>query len=536
MTTLDTPLALDPLPTKHAPAERNSLAELKRLARLIRGDQRLLTLIEGYPEICLILDEHRQIVTCNRWAMSLMGKSNLEAMIGERPGEAVRCTHATDTTGGCGTTEACRQCGAVNAILECQATGNPSRGECRITTNLEGPLGCLDLEAMVSPLQLDGVRLFIFAARDISDAKRRVVLERIFFHDVLNLAAAMIGEAEAWIPTADDLTTASMGRMGRLAKQTVEQIRAQRDLLYAERGELQPEWVPTCVRGILEELRDTFAFHPAARGRTLVIQEPDDAACALRTDPMLLRRVLVNLVKNALEAIEPGETVTLSCTGNSCDRITFAVHNPGVMPEQVQSQMFQRSFSTKSGIGRGIGSYSVKLLTTAHLRGQVGFSSNQREGTRFEVTLPAGDAAEMPASRESCEAESRARLDALRILLVEDGEDNRRLVMHHLQSVGAQVITAENGREALAAINANLAPGTTIDAILMDADMPVMDGFEATRQLRAAGYSRPIIALTAYDGRTARELEKAGCDHCLAKPVDRRQLIRTIRQLVAAPA
>ena len=97
--------------------------------------------------------------------------------------------------------------------------------------------------------------------------------------------------------------------------------------------------------------------------------------------------MLGNLVKNALEAVPQGAQVTLSAH-SSPEGVTFRVHNPGVMPAEVQRQVFQRSFSTKADSGRGIGTYSVRLLTERYLGGRVGFVSEEPHGTTFHVTLP----------------------------------------------------------------------------------------------------------------------------------------------------
>lgn len=98
-------------------------------------------------------------------------------------------------------------------------------------------------------------------------------------------------------------------------------------------------------------------------------------------------RILGNMLKNGLEAILPGQAVTIDCFGQG-DEVVFAVHNPGVIPEEVQLQMFQRSFSTKEDTGRGIGTYSMKLLGEGYLGGRVEFVSRLPEGTTFTLSLP----------------------------------------------------------------------------------------------------------------------------------------------------
>ena len=106
----------------------------------------------------------------------------------------------------------------------------------------------------------------------------------------------------------------------------------------------------------------------------------------LRSDVVLLRRILGNLIKNALEASREGQTVSIAFLNNPRPR--FSIHNEAVMSDAVRAQVFQRSFTTKDGSGRGLGCYSVKLLTEAYLGGQVRFASTAEAGTTFTVLLP----------------------------------------------------------------------------------------------------------------------------------------------------
>jgi sensor histidine kinase regulating citrate/malate metabolism len=109
--------------------------------------------------------------------------------------------------------------------------------------------------------------------------------------------------------------------------------------------------------------------------------------CTITTDKRLLRRVLGNMLKNALEASSPGQVVSLEFTSQGETLVT--VHNESAMPEEVKLQVFQRSFSTKGGKGRGIGTYSMKLLAERYLHATVGFNSSSAEGTAFWIRLPA---------------------------------------------------------------------------------------------------------------------------------------------------
>jgi signal transduction histidine kinase len=160
-------------------------------------------------------------------------------------------------------------------------------------------------------------------------------------------------------------------------------------LAAAERGELAVHETVLDAREILKSVCELYANHALARAKAVVVTEIS-GPYLIATDKLLLKRVLRNLVKNGLEASAKGQEVSLGFQNNGAP--VFRVHNEVVMAEAVRLQVFRRSFSTKSALGRGIGTYSAKLITERYLGGSLSFTSSEEQGTTFAVTLPARNA------------------------------------------------------------------------------------------------------------------------------------------------
>jgi hypothetical protein len=382
--------------TFFAPAGRDAHDELARKYRVFQQAPLLQQAMDAIPDIVLILNERRQIVSANQSLLSLMN-CEMSDVLGKRPGELVGCRNAGSGPDGCGTAKQCMTCGAVEAILGSGESDRSVARECRIA--LQHPVGgALDFRVHATAMVVGGERLTVCVLKDISDQKRLGVLARVFFHDVINTAGGIIGFTEsvrAGLPQ-DSPQNQELAELEELAEQLLEEIESQRDLTYAEAGELEPDFQPVAAEPFLMRIKALYSRHPVALGKQLVVHEPWKGT--ITTDKRLLGRVLGNMIKNALEATDSGGTVTVRCVDLGA-QVAFRVHNTKVMPEAVQMQVFQRSFSTKRGAGRGIGTHSMKLFGERYLAGEVSFTSREPEGTTFSLVLP---------KRETAAGESRS--------------------------------------------------------------------------------------------------------------------------------
>ncbi|WP_321375517.1 ATP-binding protein [uncultured Draconibacterium sp.] len=368
--------------TSYAPAIRYTNGQLESQFKTILDNKQLVNFVESISQMVLILNKHRQVVYANKSYKDFCRQLNHDPLIGKRPGETFNCANAFKSVAGCGTSNACKSCGAVNAILESHK-GKRSTKECQILTTDND---ALDIEVTASPLDLDGEKLTIFSVNDISAEKRRKSLERVFIHDILNSAGAISGLSSILteIDDAEQLKDIAQ-TIEDASKNLIEEIQTQRELSAAERGELQLHIKELNSEEVLSELQRTYAKHELNAGKPIHIST-ESANCTINTDIVLLRRILGNMIKNAIEMNVPHDTITLMCKVRQ-NLIEFSVHNNSVVPEEVKDQLFKRFYSTK-GQGRGLGTYSMKLLGEKYLNGKVSFTSSEERGTTFYIQLP----------------------------------------------------------------------------------------------------------------------------------------------------
>jgi PAS domain-containing protein len=366
----------------HALEERAPQEVIEQQASLVRDTGSLNALLDADPSIVLVLNQYRQVVYANQALARFLKLDELGCVFGLRPGEVLNCVNSDLNPGGCGNSEFCKTCGALNAILSSQE-GNFDIQECRITRKETGD--ALDLRVWATPHSITGEHFTIFAVQDVSHEKRRSMLERIFFHDVLNTAgnlrnfAVLLKNArpEELPEFADDIL--------RMSEGLIDVIQTQREITQAENGDLEVKPELCRPAELVEEMAALYRKQEPVTG-IRVATEVSGAVMEFITDPVLLRRILLNIVKNAVEASRPGDTVTVDCSREG-ERVVFRVHNPAVMPELVRLQVFQRSFSTK-GAGRGLGTYGARLLGERYLGGTVSFTSEPGKGTLFSIGLP----------------------------------------------------------------------------------------------------------------------------------------------------
>jgi len=370
--------------THFASPERASQEKLEELTRFAMVNPIIRTVLEAAQGYLMILNRERQVLAANQELLQALRHTDPACIAGLRPGEVLGCIHFSEGPNGCGTSTHCRTCGAVLAILGSQKTDLPAVDECRLSMERDGRLAAVDFRVRATPLRVGGHDLRAVVFLDVSSLKRKEVFERTFFHDFLNDIAGI----EVWGEILGrERPEEAAKKILAITHHLKEEILFQKALLQAENGDLPVDLRSSHAREIVDDLRTVFRFHKVLEGRQLlVLPAPEDAR--LVTDSSLLLRVLINMVKNALEATPPGGAVRVWFEWHG-KRPGFVVHNDAVIPLEDRLRIFERSFSTK-GMGRGIGTFSMKLFGEGYLRGRVSFTSGEAEGTKFSILLPEG--------------------------------------------------------------------------------------------------------------------------------------------------
>ncbi|HVI51687.1 MAG TPA: ATP-binding protein [Candidatus Sulfotelmatobacter sp.] len=276
-----------------------------------------------------------------------------------------------------------------------------------------------------------------------------------------------------------------------------------------------------------------MSVHAQDKGLTLAVDMPDDLPSAVLGDPNRLRQILLNLLSNAIKFTEKGGIVlriTLLEQATSTIHLRFAVEDTGIgISKTAQRRLFSAFSQADTSISRRFGGTGLGLAICQQLTrlmgGEVKISSTLGKGSSFwfDLALPIREMEHPPAIRDL------PVLRSLRLLLAEDNAVNRKVAEAILRRFGHQVTCAVDGEQAVSAVVA----GGIFDLVLMDVQMPGMDGLQATRLLRQQGYGLPIIALTANAMREdAEHCLSAGMNGYVAKPFTPENLFGEIARVL----
>ena len=323
------------------------------------------------------------------------------------------------------------------------------------------------------------------------------------------------------------------------------------DLTKIEAGKLQVEHRACSPGSIIAEVASLMKIRAAAKGLALDVEYPGPIPETIHSDPTRLRQILINVVGNAVKFTDAGSVRVVTKFNPAKLKLQIQVIDTGLgISKDLMNKLFmpftQADTSTNRRFdGAGLGLYMSKRLAEL-LGGDISLDSTVGKGSTFMVTIPTGfmDGVKLLENPKEILLQDQEKNtpktndelyfpNGCRILLAEDGPDNQRLIAYLLEKAGAEVTVVENGKQAIDTALASRAEERPFDVILMDMQMPLIDGYKATKILRTKNWSGPIIALTAHAMKEHRfKCLEAGCNEYLSKPIERCKLLHMLAQFV----
>ncbi|ADV43467.1 sensor histidine kinase KdpD [Bacteroides helcogenes] len=330
--------------------------------------------LESTKSTFIVVDKHLNILYHNNKEVCKVKDKFMQ------PGDFLHCTNAIHSKEGCGTSEYCADCQLRNSVKKALTTSQSVNEEVVLTLDDNQKL---ILQETATPFEFEGNQYAAIFVINISDRKQEQMLERVFFHDMMNLVGALSSFVDILKETPEQ---AILDEVKKLTDQIMDELSTQKELLYAENGILTLQTSDITVKEFLSYAAYSLCPMAETKKHKLTICNNCKKDIFIHTDTKLLHRIILNMVKNAVEASEENSIVTL--TASSAEKsVLFSVNNPNVIPEDFRGSIFHFGLSTK-GEGRGIGTYSMKLFGENYLKGKVWFITNETEGTTFYFQMP----------------------------------------------------------------------------------------------------------------------------------------------------
>ncbi len=505
-------------------------AQSKEIAHAVTELERLASFPENNPNIVLSMDLHGDIVYLNPH-----GKNMLQQLgLGEDQILQLFPTNHREII------STCLEQGITLRAMEVTCQDHELLWTCAPVAGQAG-VHCYahDITAKKrAEQQVKAAMLEKLSAETANNAKSSFLAH--MSHEIRTPLTAIIGFSESLLDSDQTMSerVETIHHVIHAGKHLMNIINDILDLSKIEAEKLELDIGKVALFNLLHDIKSLAGLHAEDKGITLLFKYDFPLPEHILTDALRLKQILLNLVSNAIKFTEKGTVLLHVKMSPDSQHIQFDVLDTGIgISKEKQARLFQSfaqadSSTTREYGGTGLGLYLSQMLAKK-LGGQISLESEPGKGSCFSVMVSCGSSDEIkmlhvePRIQREVSGDQNQIVQATgEILLAEDNENNQRLISLFIRKLGAKVVIANNGAEAV-----SMAMEGKYDLILMDMQMPVMDGIEAMRQLRARGYQGAIVSLTANAMQADVDAcMAAGCNEFLAKPIDREQFNQLVRR------
>ena len=358
-------------------------------------------------------------------------------------------------------------------------------------------------------------------------------------HEIRSPMTAILGYADILLAKLQDPDSVEcVATIKQSGNYLLEIINDLLDLSKIESGKITLQKEPISVPVLLNEIHSLISVRAKEKKLRFSVSYEGPIPETIISDRIRLRQILINLSANGIKFTEAGAVRITSRFLPESSSLEFEVSDTGLgIPPHMQARLFQPFTQADTSATREFGGTGLGLAITKRLvdlmGGNISFETELDKGTTFKVSLPVATSQKKElngawSGHRSSQPTQGSRIDC-RVLVVDDRPEMRSLFRYFIEGAGGRVSTAEDGCTAVEAVRRAESEGEPIDVVLMDIQMPGLDGYEATRNLRAGGFANAIVALTASAMKTDRErCLAAGCNDYLTKPVQPDELIDLI--------
>ncbi len=361
--------------------------------RLIENHEKIVshnyirTFVEAVHSIILIMNEKREVLYANSFAAKALGERSIAEMIGKRPGDIFECVHSRDSVRGCGFSNACPSCSALKIFIRAIEASVEVTDTADLLINTGNQKVFRDLEIKMTPFMFEDERLFILSVIDNTNLNLLNDLEQTFFHDVINKVSALRGYMHLIYEENQMMYKDDYQFLEIVLEDLLDIIKTQRKLVDLSGGKQVLHISDLKIHGLLDYLVHFFRLVNERYADKLIMDDVFEDIC-FSSDEVLVKRVLINIVKNALEGSSVGQKVKIGARKLDADTFEISVNNKKQIPNEILENLFSEIVSTKNGEYHGWGTKSMKLIGEEYLKGAIEIMADAETGTTVKVKLP----------------------------------------------------------------------------------------------------------------------------------------------------